>query len=395
MRLRHPGGDLVHLAYCSNVHPAETLDGLVDQLDRFAAPLRAALDVERVGVGLWIPAAVLDEVEAPGGVARLRTAIARAGAEVVTFNGFPYGGFHAPVVKYAVYRPDWADPQRLHYTLRLARLLAELLPDDVADGSISTLPLGWRHGWDQRAGGARAALDRLVDGLAGVERATGRSIRVGFEPEPGCTVETTAQAVDALAGVDTDRLGVCLDACHTAVQFEDPAEAVRRLRAAGLPIVKAQLSSALRATDPRRAAERARLEAFVEPRFLHQTRERADGAVTGVDDLDEALAGGLAGVGEWRVHFHVPVHAGSPGTTQSELTAMIDALLAGDCHTRHLEVETYTWGVLPPDQRPADEAGLVAGLARELHWVREHLAAIGLTAVSERGYTAWNQKETT
>lgn len=375
MRFRSPDGSTVHLAYCSNVHQAEDLDGLHAQLARFAGPVRERLGTDRLGLGLWLAAEAADALaHDPGAVARLRAALDRHGLEVVTLNGFPYQAFHAPVVKHRVYLPDWTDPRRAGYTLALARVLAALLPDDVTDGSISTLPLGWRTRWDSAAADhARRALAETAEQLAALETATGRHIRVGLEPEPGCAVETTEQAVRALAGLDTTRLGVCLDTCHLAVQFEDPSAALATLAEAGVPLVKAQLAVGLRATD------RERARSYVEPRFLHQTRERVGGQVTGVDDLPEALDGGLPGLSEWRVHFHLPVHAEGPESTQMELLAAMKALVGGpQAVTHHLEVETYTWSVLPEADRPGDDDGLVTGLAAELDWARDRLTELGL-----------------
>jgi sugar phosphate isomerase/epimerase len=381
MRLRHPDGSVVHLAYCSNVHPAETVDGICHQLHTFVPPLRAALDLDRLGVGLWIPARAAAELKASSRArAQLANALRVAGAEVVTCNGFPYGGFHDPVVKHAVYRPDWHEPERLRYTLDLAEVLAGLLPDDVGEGTISTMPLGWPDRWPDTA----AALDplkRLAEGLDARAQRSGRRIRVGLEPEPGCVVETTAQAAEVLSGLGTELIGVCVDACHLAVQFEDPRAAVAGLEAAGVPVVKAQLSAAVRTPEPAAATW---LAEFVEPRFLHQTRELGSAGVSGVDDLDTALAGGLPGSAEWRAHFHVPLHADPDRTTTEELSAVIDALLSGPSPvTRHLEVETYTWSVLPEAQRPRGEAGLVDGLAAELRWTRDRLAEAGLQPVEE------------
>jgi hypothetical protein len=391
MRFAHPGGGTVHLAYGTNVHPADDVPGITDQLRRFAEPVRDRLGWPRLGVGLWLSAGAASALAGDDRLLdQLGDQLRRARLEVVTLNGFPYRRFHAPVVKHAVYRPDWADPERLRFTVDLARVLHRLLPDDVEEGSISTLPLGWRAGWSEdRAAAAHDQLLRLGDELAALAARTGRRVRVAVEPEPGCAVERTAQLVTALAGLDPEWIGACLDACHLAVGFEDPVEAVARLDAAGVAVVKAQLSSALRSVGDHRE-----LCGFVEPRFLHQARARdGDGAVTGVDDLDQALSGGLAADGEWRVHFHVPVHIGAPSTTQAELDRTIDALLApaprravgdGGPVTRHLEVETYTWSVLPAGGPPGiapprDDDGLVAGLSAELAWAAGRLTDAGLT----------------
>lgn len=383
MRFRHPSGEVVHLAYCSNVHPAETVDGVVAQLGRFAGPVRARLGVRALGVGLWLAADALAELQADRAeVARLRTALDAGGLEVVTLNGFPYAAFHAPVVKRAVYRPDWTGPERLDYTLGLARVLAALLPDGVDEGTISTLPLGWRIGWGAaESRRARDGLQRLAEGLASLAAETGVAVRVGLEPEPGCVVETVAQAAEALAEVGSPWIGVCLDTCHLAVQFEDPAAALAWLARARIPVVKAQLSSALRVGDPGLAD--GGLAAYAEPRFLHQTRALVGAAVTGVDDLPDALAGGLSREGEWRVHFHVPIHAETDDTTTVDLRASLALLVGGERPlTRHLEVETYTWTVLPPARRPVDDAGLVEGLARELAWAADRLRELGLEEIA-------------
>ena len=373
MRLRHPDGSLLHLAYCSNVHPADDLDGVAGQLERYAARVRERLDVPVLGVGLWVAAPAVADTDA---AERLRAQLDRLGLEVVTLNGFPYTGFHAPVVKRDVYRPNWAADARRDYTLALARLLARLLPGDVAEGSISTLPLGWRTEWgEQDAVAGRRALEQVAEGLVALEAETGKRIRIALEPEPGCTIETVAQAGDFLARLAPEWIGLCLDACHLAVQFEAPDGALALLEQAGVPVVKAQVSSALRVPEPGGAAGRAFLDGFAEPRFLHQVREVVHGAVAGTDDLPEALDGDLPARSEWRVHFHVPVHA-AEHTTQKELDSTLAALCGGPAPlTRHLEVETYTWGVLPDG--PGGDDGLVEGLAAELAWTRDRLVALG------------------
>ncbi|MEU9834726.1 metabolite traffic protein EboE [Streptosporangium sp. NPDC048047] len=370
MRLRDAAGRVLHLGYCTNVHPAEDLGGIIGQLDEFAVPVRERLDAPVLGLGLWLAAPVAAGLAADrASRLRLRRELDLRGMEVVTLNGFPYRSFQDPVVKHAVYHPDWTAPERLAYTLDLARVLADLLPDDAARGSISTLPLAWREPWDTAmAGRAARSLDRLARGLANIEETTGRFIRVGFEPEPGCVVETTAQAAAHLAGVDTDRLGVCLDLAHLACAWERPADALRTLREAGLPVVKVQLAAALETAEP------AALREYAEPRFLHQARNPGGGAA---DDLGEALADGLPA--PWRVHYHVPLHMRPEPPLTSTVGVLREALaeLVGRGACDHYDVETYTWGVLPPSHRPGTSAGLADGIAAELAFARDELCLLG------------------
>jgi len=218
MRLQHPDGTVVHLGYGTNVLPAEDVDGLIAQVGTYGDRLRQHLGTDRVGLGMWLPAAAARRLASDlDAVARLRDAIDEHGVEIVTLNAFPYAAFQDEVVKKRVYHPTWAERSRLDYTLDVARVLAALMPEDAVRGSISTLPLAWRAPWlADRQSHAELHLKALAEGLAEVEAETGRTVRVAFEPEPGCVIETTAQAADLLAGVDTDRLGVCLDLAHLA-----------------------------------------------------------------------------------------------------------------------------------------------------------------------------------
>ena len=367
MRLRHRDGQTLHLSYCTNVHAAEDVDGIIAQLDTYAVPIRERLGADVLGLGLWIAA----PAASPRAAARLKKALDARGLEVVTLNGFPYAAFQQAVVKGAVYEPDWTTPERLGYTVELARMLAEIMPDDAARGSISTLPLAWREPWTaEMRDASRRNLDTLSAELAKLDR----PIRVAVEPEPGCIVENTTQAAEMLTG--WENIGVCLDLAHLAVAWEDPAEAVRRLRDAGLPIVKVQVSAALASDDPEN--DREVLMQYVEPRFLHQTRSR-EGLST--DDLDEALATG--GGTPWRIHYHVPIHA-EPVAPLRATTGVLRAALAEIAGgpralCDHLDVETYTWGVLPPAARPDGPAQLADGIAAELAHARTLLAELEVT----------------
>ena len=379
-RFRHRSGEIVHVAYCTNVHPAQDLPGVIEQLRRFAAPIRSALGEPTLGVGLWLAAPLAASLRAsPDDLARLRDALTELDLEVVTCNGFPYQAFQADVVKLDVYRPDWTTSERAQYTLDLAHVLAQLLPADVTSGSISTLPLGWRAGWtDEHSDAARRRLTEVAAGLDELALQTGREIRLALEPEPGCIVETTEQAVAALDGVDPERVGICLDACHLAVQFEEAPDVLQTLTDGGVSIVKAQASAALAVAG----TDRTLLSEFDETRFMHQVRTCVAGEIRGTDDLAPALAGQLPAAGDWRVHFHVPVHLSDGHTTQPHLHTLLGALFGGERPlTPHLELETYTWEVLPKMLRPHDRDSLVQGLTRELQWLESELVDLGLEPV--------------
>ncbi|MEX8034388.1 metabolite traffic protein EboE [Microbacterium sp. 20-116] len=384
----------VELSYCTNVHPAEDLDGIVRQLDEHAGPIRRAAGLDRLGVGLWMPVGVASALSGdPGARAVLADALERNALELRTVNAFPYRGFHDDVVKLAVYRPDWTTRERRDYTLDCARALAALLPEG-AEGSISTLPLGWRAGWDAAAD--RAAdenLTRLVEDLAALESETGRTVRVAIEPEPGCILDDVADVVAWLGArphlTDGGHLGLCLDTCHLAVSFADPAAAVADVAAAGIRIVKVQASVALEVPDPADPRTIEALRPFAEERYVHQVREA--GGTRRADDLPEVLDAAEPWPTDrpWRVHVHIPLHArpAEPLRATTEvLLAAIDAVLeapgGGDAH---LDVETYTWSVLPRELQPET---LVSGIAAELRWAHTHLsralAGVPASAIDER-----------
>lgn len=385
MRLRTSSGQAGYLGYCANVHPGESLDDVLGGIRRFAANVRRELGVGELSLGLWLSRASLNAIEHQG-TAALRDALAEAGLFAVTLNGFPYGNFHAEVVKRAVYHPDLTSSARRHYLLVLARVLGELLPADAPEGTISTLPIG--HAAEVPAGAVERAAEQLCglcEDLARLADRTGKSVRICLEPEPGCVLETTHQAIEfftrdlprAAARVGTPlallatHLGVCYDTCHQAVAFEDAAASVGALVSAGIAIGKAQLSSALELEKPSASEGRAELLSFNEARFLHQARARlADGALAAVDDLPDVST--LPEDCPWRVHFHVPIHrplVGRITTTRPFLELALAAFLRLP-RLPQLEVETYTWSVLPAEERPKSAEELVHGLAEEVRWAQ-------------------------
>ena len=362
-----------HLTYCTNIHPAESWPEVRANLERFVVAVKAkvAPDVP-FGVGLRLSAQAAYELAAPSELAALQRLLAEHGLYVFTINGFPYGPFHGTPVKAEVYRPDWLEPERVTYTNRLADLLVELLPDGV-DGTISTVPGCFRARVAPDAGVRMAGhLAQCTSHLADLERRTGRHITLALEPEPCCSMETLAEAIAFFGAHDFDRryLGICLDACHAAVEFEDLGASLAALRAAGISIAKVQLGAGLRIA-PVGDAERHALARFAEGVYLHQVVARRGEELVRYVDLPEALADPDAS-DEWRVHFHVPIfraELGEMGSTQAFLAELL-AEHARDPISTHLEVETYTWDVLPAEFR--DEP-IVDAVARELRWVLERL----------------------
>lgn len=394
-------GTGAHLTYCTNIHKGITWPEVRGYLERDVAEVKAAFSPDRpFGVGLRLAAAATEELQSPAAFEELRDLLDRQGFYVFTINGFPYGPFHGVRVKEEVYQPDWSHPERLAYTDRLADLLVRLLPDGL-DGSISTVPGTFRPIARQPATVERIA-DNLLRHAAHLVRLradTGRTLALAIEPEPMCMLETIDETADfieqhllARAGVDRlaqltglDRgeaeaavrrhIGVCYDVCHAAVEFEEAAGSIARLGRSGIEIPKLQLSAALRVPEmsPQLADWLLRFDDGV---YLHQVVQRTGARLDRFLDLPEALAAYRrdGGAPEWRVHCHVPVfmaEAGIAATTQPFLAEILD-LQRSRSISRHLEVETYTWDVLPPALRELDMA---TAIARELAWCRDRLAA--------------------
>lgn len=380
------------LSYCTNVHPGRSVAEVEAGLDRYTVPVKQAY-AQPLAAGLWLAKPVVSELLAdPDGVARFAEGLAGRGLTCHTLNAFPFGDFHSERVKENVYRPDWTRRERLQYTVQCATVLAALLPDGV-EGSISTLPLGFRefHSAADFRDRCAAQLVECARQLAAIEESRGKVIRLAIEPEPFCVIETTAEAIDwfnklrreAERRGATDavqrHLGLCFDVCHQAVEFEDVAESIRALDREGVRINKVHASCALQLDDPRKNVEgRAALKRYVEPRYLHQTIAVTPGgrharAVDLTDELIDAPGEDFLSAAAWRVHFHVPVdveHIGPLATTRAALREAL-AAVAELNYAPHMEVETYTWEVLPG----AAQAHLVDGLTRELIATRELLAA--------------------
>ena len=422
-------GVQTHLSYCTNIHSGDAWKDVLPQLQRQLPLVRSALGQEApMGIGLRLSRNSLDSLQQPEVLAEFKSWLTMQNHYVFTINGFPYGAFHGERVKEDVYKPDWTEAARLDYTCRLATLLCELEPPDNY-GSISTLP-GTYKDWMMPGTEQRISenLIRAVAHCVKLEQSTGVTIALAIEPEPCCMLETVAETVaffkthlfadsairslmvltgfkHAAADAAMHRhIGVCYDVCHSAVEFENPAHAIARMQSAGIDIIKIQLSSALEIPQVNEASLR-HLARFDEPVYLHQVVEKRGEHFTRYNDVRAAVAASryrlearstldpalqmainssmapsssmrFAPISEpdtqWRVHYHVPVFIEQTehfSTTQATLTQVLQLQkLSGFC--RHLEVETYTWDVLPENyrQEPVSDA-----IARELSWVIKHL----------------------
>jgi len=388
-----------HLTYCTNIHAGETWDEVRANLERFLPQAKAALVPDApFGVGLRLSAVAAGELADEATRRAFKLFLSEQHLYVFTLNGFPYGEFHGTPVKENVYLPDWRDEARLDYTNTLANILADIMPESI-EGSISTVPGAFKSliKTHQDITVMAHNMIRHVAHLADLHQSTGKVISLTLEPEPCCFIETIDEAVaffqdhifsDAaidylvsltdldIAAADAAlhrHLGICLDLCHAAVEFEDAAEAVGKLKSAGILIGKMQISAGLRfAPVSERTVEL--LQPFDDEVYLHQTVASHDGVLSRYVDLGEAFKAQGTGdaADEWRVHFHVPIFLDDLGefaTTQNFIREVL-ALHRETPISNHLEVETYTWDVLPAKYRNVD---VVSAIVRELDWVRGQL----------------------
>lgn len=401
-------GQNLDLTYCTNIHPANGWAAVLENLQSYALPLKADLAPEvPFALGLRLSGAESRELLEGDRLPRFAGFLREHGLRVSLINGFPHGPFHRQLVKDQVHAPDWRTSERVAYTKRLVRILAHLLPKGT-DGGISTNPLSYKPWFG--AGVEEAAwvqmtahIVEVAEALVEVRRTAGKTIHLDIEPEPDGLIENSTEMVaffedrlllsgtpmlaDALGctrgeaeALLRDHVRVCWDTCHAAVAFEESADVRARYEAAGLGVGRVQISSALEVPLPTEPDVRQRLAGalapFAESVYLHQVGQRSrDGSLRAFPDLDVALAHiGDLEAETWRIHFHVPIFAedfGLFGSTQESIVQTL-RLLHERPFTRHLEIETYTWDVLPPSlKRPLAEM-----TRREFEWVQETLALL-------------------
>jgi hypothetical protein len=391
------GNGLGHLTYSTLVHPGDTWPEMWDSLRTYVPKVKERVSPDApFGVCLRLSAASARELTANESARRqLREFLDSSDLYVYTANAFPYGPFKGQRVKEQVYEPDWRTAERTQYTMEVATILAEISPDYV-DPSIQTAPLGFKPnvtGSDVVAAYTQNVLN-VAAHMVELERTTGRTVTLAIEPEPYCFLETTDETIDyfkgflftgeaartlarmtGLAVSDAHvalrrHLGIVFDTCHLSLEYEDMADSLGKLVDAGVPIFKLQEAAALKVPEVSEEAVEL-LARFSDTVYLTQTLERRDGAITRYLNLEDALAALRADPGprEWRVHFHVPVFLDDLGPFRTTRDAIADAL---EVHralplSAQLEIETYTWDVLPDELKTGD---IVDYVCREIEWVR-------------------------
>jgi len=399
MRLKHN----IDLGYCTNIHRGETWEETFEGLQRYTDEVRKRVSPsDPYGIGLRLGYDACRELSANSEAKdNFRRWLDERNAYLFTINGFPYGTFHGSRVKEQVYSPDWRTSERLNYTNQLFDLMVELSLEEQSI-SVSTVPGSFKGFIKPETRGEQ--LDAMYRNLTAcanhieeLKEKTGRDIHLGLEPEPLCLFETSGETIEFFDGYllgreDAERsrilsnIGVNYDTCHFAIECEDPGASVRGLLDAGIRISKIHLSSALKLTPNPESVKR--LEAFQDEVYLHQVVVRLGDSVTHrFVDLPDAIAWygknpGNAG-DEWRVHFHVPLHARAVeyfDDTRDQISGVFQLLQSaaddtGELFCQHFEMETYTWEVLPEEMRSRD---VVDQLEAEYDWTLSEFRRYGL-----------------
>ena len=392
MKLSHG----LHLCYSTNIHRGETWPETLAALEQHTLTVRDRVcPGSPFAIGLRLSDQASRELSEPRTLLEFQRWLERHQCYVFTMNGFPYGRFHGTRVKEQVYLPDWTTIERLAYTKRLFDLLAQLVPEGV-EGSVSTVPCSFKEfiTTEEQREALRSNLWLCVEHIAQASERTGRKLHLGLEPEPLCYLETSSETAQFLEKMRAGRpgdprldehLGVNYDTCHLAVEFEEPQEAVERFRRHGIRISKLHLSSALKVRPSPETCQA--LRAFADDIYFHQVIARdTDGKITRHRDLDLALDRQSSIVNrqseEWRIHFHIPLHCRPTAlfdNTSDHLLGVLDLLREHPSFCSHLEMETYTWEVLPPELK---NRNVVDQLAGEYAWCLEKLDERGIRRVS-------------
>ena len=389
-----------NLTYSTLVHPGDTWEDMKASLQQYVPEVKKRISPDKpFGVSLRLANSSVETLMAqPQERAWLKKFLTDNDLYIFTINAFPYGPFKNVVVKENVYEPDWTTDQRTKYTMNIADILAEVTRE-VDEPTIQTAPLAYRPKVTDQAYQDKfnENIYRVIAHLMNLEKRTGRRIKLAVEPEPYCFLETipetvewfqrkiyslqAAQQISKISGNPLSEvfgavrryLGVVLDICHQSVEFEDITGDIELLSQAGIPIFKLQEAAALRVDNvtPEIVEE---LKKYTGTIYLSQTTELRNGVITRFLNLEDAIAAWEKDPGprEWRTHFHVPVFIDSLGPFKTTRSGIDDALRvhAKTPLSNHLEIETYTWDVLPAHLKTGD---ITEYVVRELEYVRDEL----------------------
>ncbi|MEH2393079.1 MAG: metabolite traffic protein EboE [Nostoc sp.] len=398
-----------HLTYCSNIHPGESWLEVFANLEKYVPNLKSRLSpTEPFGIGLRLADVAAKQLLESNNLAQFQAWLTQEDLYVFTLNGFPYGGFHRQVVKDHVYAPDWSTQERVNYTLNLTQILATLLPEGL-DGGISTLPLSYKPWSAEDQATFETVLKKSCLNIASVvakmiriHEETGKILHIDLEPEPDGLIENTSEVINfyhnwllpicgnylseqlnieqSLAEIKLlEHVRICYDTCHFSVEYEQPQSVFACLQSAGIKIGKIQISAAIKVKIPAEVEKRSliveRLRPFAESTYLHQVIERrSDDTLYHYPDLITALPHLEKSIAEeWRTHFHVPIFIHDYQilqSTQDDIATVLHLLQTNNA-CQHLEIETYTWDVLPSEMK----IDLLTSIQREYEWVLKEFAA--------------------
>lgn len=392
-----------HLTYCTNIHAGESWTDHFESLKKKFPLIKSQISVAQpMGIGLRLSHEASKDLQDKVKLEGFKDWLEENNAYVFTLNGFPYGDFHHAVVKDHVHVPDWTTVERLEYTITLFEILSKLLPEGM-DGGVSTSPLSYRHWFSSDADSVKAMqvatgnIISVLEKLFLFKKDRGVVMHLDIEPEPDGLLETGREFIDwyqnmllpmarkelslkhnlheeEISKVLREHICLCYDICHFAIGYESHQDVLEELANNKIRVGKIQISAALKSDLPADPDSKKLIAgafaAFNEPTYLHQVvARRNDNGLIRYRDLPDALEDiQNPDVEEWRAHFHVPVFLEDLGLLKSTQNDIIEVLKIQGTNpfTNHLEVETYTWEVLPDKLKvPIDQS-----ISRELNWVK-------------------------
>jgi hypothetical protein len=390
-----------HLSYCTNIHPGQDWKNTFESLKQHVPAIKAAVSESApFGLGLRLSNTASEELAVGDSMRQFQDWLKENDVYVFTMNGFPYGNFHDERVKEHVHAPDWTTENRLKYTIRLFDQLAVLLPEGQV-GGISTSPISYKH-WHTTDADKQKAFRKGAENMVLVakhlyetENNTGKYLHLDIEPEPDGLLENSDEVLsfysdylvptgiemlqdslrkeaDEIEEIIKRYITVCYDICHFSLAYEEPVDTFFKFKRANIKIGKIQVSAALKILfdGVNDAAVWELLSQFNEPTYLHQVTEKKGGRVHTYNDLPVVLEN-KGDFTELRAHFHVPIFLekfGALNSTQDHILKTL-AYLKKDAISEHLEIETYTWDVLPTDLKE----DLTQSIIRELNWLKDCL----------------------